>query len=312
MPIFTMRRHLFLIGCPRSGTTLLQSLLAAHSQIHSFPETHFFLRAIAGREWARCLGLAARSTAAHYAHVTDLIGYPDLAALLPPRTLLLRQYARTFSRALDEAARRQGKTIWLEKTPGHLHHIREIAQTIPDAAFIHIVRDATDVVASLYKVTHSHPEVWGGERTIAQCLDRWQQDVAISERYRLTPSHCVVRYEQLLERPTELLENICAFTGVPFEPPMLEDYKKAAERVVQRTETWKATARDDIQDTRGRKFKILFTPEEQEHILAQSRSIDLDAICSPVIHAGTPSAASTPLVPPAETGAGIKRGSASS
>ncbi|MCW3054792.1 MAG: sulfotransferase family protein [Chthonomonadales bacterium] len=276
-----MRRHLFLVGCPRSGTTLLQSLLAAHSQICSFPETHFFLRTIAGRAWARRLGLAARSSTTHYAQMTELIGHPDLIARLPPRTLLLRQYARAFSSALDEAARRQGRTIWLEKTPGHLHHIREISETVPDAAFIHIVRNAPDVVASLYEVTHKHPEVWGGERTMDQCLERWQQDVTISARYRLAPDHCVVRYEHLLDHPTPLLENLCTFAGVPFEPSMLSGRQQAAERIIQQTETWKATARESIQDTRNRKFHSLFTPEEQGRVLAQSRSIDLDSLCTP-------------------------------
>ena len=37
-----IKDRIFIVGCPRSGTTLLQSLLAAHPQIHSFPETHFF------------------------------------------------------------------------------------------------------------------------------------------------------------------------------------------------------------------------------------------------------------------------------
>ena len=47
----------FIVSCPRSGTTLLQSLLAAHSDIHSFPESNFFALATPRNLWRRFLGL---------------------------------------------------------------------------------------------------------------------------------------------------------------------------------------------------------------------------------------------------------------
>ncbi len=53
--------RIFLVGTPRSGTTLYQSIMAAHSQILSLPETHFFLNLIPKRNYiARALGLTNR------------------------------------------------------------------------------------------------------------------------------------------------------------------------------------------------------------------------------------------------------------
>ena len=55
------KQRIFLVGCPRSGTTLLQSLLAAHPDITSFPESHFFRHLIDNRRWLhRTFGIASK------------------------------------------------------------------------------------------------------------------------------------------------------------------------------------------------------------------------------------------------------------
>jgi hypothetical protein len=142
--------RLFLVGCPRSGTTLLQSLVAAHPQVASFPESHFFTRIISSRPVLRHLGLASLRARPQFTLLLDLLGRPELRTCLPRLAVSPRQYARAFTTVLDTVAREQHKQAWLEKTPRHLEYIDDISALVSNAKFIHLIRNGADVVASLY------------------------------------------------------------------------------------------------------------------------------------------------------------------
>ncbi len=271
-------RPLFVVGCPRSGTTLLQSMLAAHPQIVSFPESHFFNRLISARPWMRRLGLASRMARPRFHAFLREIHHEEMVSLLPWYAITMRQYVRAFRAALNRIAAQLGARYWLEKTPGHLHYIPFIERWMPDACFIHILRDGRDVVASLYEVTHRHPEVWGGAREIEAGIARWQEDVRLSLRYRGRPGHHIVRYEALVEHPRPVLESLCTFLQLPFDAAMLSDYTSAAEALLSEGESWKANVRGALQSRRGRKFRSLFTEAEQRYIAQRVAEVELPAL----------------------------------
>ncbi|MEZ4485092.1 MAG: sulfotransferase [Syntrophotaleaceae bacterium] len=85
---------------------------------------------------------------------------------------LLQDFHRPFLAVLDALAIEKGKSIWVEKTPLHLHFIEEIEARIHDAKFIHIVRNGLDAISSLYVITNLDPKNWfkfnqkGGEDLI--------------------------------------------------------------------------------------------------------------------------------------------------
>ncbi len=272
---------LFVVGCPRSGTTLLQSMLAAHPQVISFPESHFFNRLISARPWMRKLGLASRMARPRFRAFLREIHHEELCRLLPWYALTMRQYVRAFVAALNQIAVQAGARYWLEKTPGHLHYIPFIEQWMPDARFIHILRDGRDVVASLYEVTHRHPEIWGGPRDIETCISRWQQDVRLSLRYRGKAGHFFVRYEALVDDPRPVLEAICAFLQLPFDEAMLSEYTSAADELLAEGESWKANVRGALQPRRGQKFRSLFTEAEQRYIAQRVAEVALPTLDNP-------------------------------
>ena len=195
--------RLFLVGCPRSGTTLLQSLLAAHSQILSFPETHFFSRVLSPRPLLRKLGLASPHARTRFRRVLETIGHPDTPTNLPRFTISRHYYCRAFVAVLDALTRSQNKQAWLEKTPRHLHHVDEIGARVPGAKFIHLVRKGEDVIASLYEVVNAYPEIWTTMRAgdLNSCIARWIESIERSKPYLAAPDHAMVRYEQLIEAP---------------------------------------------------------------------------------------------------------------
>lgn len=258
----------FLVGCPRSGTTLLQSLLAAHPQIKSFPESHFF-ETVSRR--LSPLGLASLQSRERKRLIRFLqeIDRPDLIGLIPKRSIFLKHYVRAFVKILDAVTLADGKAVWLEKTPGHLRHTGLIERHIPDARFIHILRNGQDVVASLHQVRSEHPRVWTGPPTIESCLARWNGDVLLSGEQLHKPHHKLVRYERLVEDPQHILTNLSGFLGVEFRKEMLDRRGSTAAKLVLASESWKDGAlTSGIHSGKPSKFDQLFNEEEKMYILS--------------------------------------------
>jgi hypothetical protein len=264
-----IKGRIFLIGCPRSGTTLLQSMITAHPQIASFPETHFLVATGRTRRgvWCTRLGLASPEMKEQLDRFLVDIGRTDMSVFFPKYGIWSRQYATTLVRILDTLTIEQEKTFWLEKTPGHLHYVERLEQYIPGVKFIHILRTGADVVASLYEVTHDYPRDWGGQYDIDQCIARWNEDVKLSQRYCHKANHHIVHYERLVQSPTAVLTGVCQFIGVPFLPAMIAQHTLAAEKCILAHETWKQAAKQDIHNTNGKKFNRMFDQEQRAYIL---------------------------------------------
>lgn len=151
-------RRIFVVGCPRSGTTLVQAMIARHPDVFSLRETYFFesllgdaqvrwgdREARSTRRWYHRAGMA-QSWGRRRLHELERVHAPRRRGPMPRRwTACARRYATM----LDDAAGRQQRIHWVEKTPNHLLFLDEIADCIPDAQFVHVLRNGVDVVASV-------------------------------------------------------------------------------------------------------------------------------------------------------------------
>jgi hypothetical protein len=221
-------RRIFVVGCPRSGTTVLQSLVGAHPRVRAFPESHFFARAAA----------SPRDEAMRH-----LRRFLDAAGVELPAAAAELSAIEAFVAALDGAALGAGADMWTEKTPRHLHHVDLIAAHVPDVRFVHVLRRGVDAVRSLHRVTREAPERWGGRpRSVGHCVRRWERDVRISLGYARAPAHHLVRYETLVARPEKVAWGLCEFLGVERDRAMLEARAAVAAAVTLPGETWKERA----------------------------------------------------------------------
>jgi hypothetical protein len=269
----------FLVGCPRSGTTLLQSLLAAHPEIASFPESKFFQYLVPKYEPRRlALGMVSRQLRPRLTQFFENeLNRPEMLQRLP-RIPLMSHYTRRFIKILSLLAEEQGKNLVLEKTPDHVYYLESIKKFVSGAKIIHLLRSGADVVASLYEVTHQYPQGFGGAWDIDLCIKCWTMAVEISLRHLHQPNHILVRYEHLVEDPHLVLSQLCEFIGVEFDERMLQDYRGVAKQVTLGVEPWKASASQVIQNANCQKFYQLFDEAQQEYILERLSAVNLDEI----------------------------------
>src|SRR4051812_15026779 len=145
-------RPIFVVGCPRSGTTMLQLMLHAHRRIALPPENRFVLPAYERRhEFGDLREPQNRRDLARW--IAGTPQFADLgldeqqvvdAVVGAPPTLgsaigtVFRLYAQRF-----------GKPRWGDKRPAYLRHLPELLRLFPDAQIINIMRDGRDCVASL-------------------------------------------------------------------------------------------------------------------------------------------------------------------
>lgn len=269
-------RRIFVVGCPRSGTTLVQGLLAAHPDLVTFPETHFFttihplnrFRALAGWPSLRATGAMAAWAAR--------AGRPDLAALDPVRPWS-RDSAAGFRRVLDAWADAAGARGWIEKTPAHVYRIGAITRAVPDARFIHVVRDGRETVASLHDVARRHPAVWRsryrffGARglTVDECVLRWNRAMACTAAVAGNPAHLIVRYEAVVADPRAAIGRMCSFIGLPW-PGGAPVVPPGAGHILA-DEEWKRDAMSPP-GARPPRFDEAFPPRTRDRVLRRLRA----------------------------------------
>jgi hypothetical protein len=266
----TIQTRIFLVGCLRSGTTLLQSLLAANSYIASYPESHFYEKLFSRRRLLSAIGVSSRGARPRWNAFLKEIGHPEMDPKLSKYAMFVNQFSVAFIEVLDALTIDQGKAVWLEKTPGHLRYVDQIEELVNSTRFVHILRNGKDNIASLFEAGKKYPnEFWGHwYGTLDQCIQRWITDARISARCLSRKNHYLVRYEQLIVNPKPVLVDLCFFLGVPFDESMLSNYPVSAKHLILKQEQWKSSVFEPINPNGRSKFNGFLNEEQRKYILA--------------------------------------------
>ena len=252
-------KRILVMGCSRSGTTLLQSLLASHSRVHTFPETGVFLKAFGMRgrvlPWAY-LGITLGKERKALERL--LLSQTDAPGVLPPlprRRLSLSRSLWDAAAFLDGLAEAHGKDVWVEKTPRHVLHARRIRRAIPGAVCVHIVRRGEDVVASVVDRANRFPDRFPRQADPAYGIRQWNQSLRATEVALGDPGHAVIFFEDLVSALEPTLKALCAIAGLDFEPEMATPADPAS--FTEADEEWKAQAPIPVRPSTS-KFRDLF------------------------------------------------------
>ncbi len=100
---------------------------------------------------------------------------------------------------------------------------------------MHVIRDGSEVVASL----HAASQQWERAYDLEECAARWNADLELSSRRVGAPTDHFVFYEDLAVRPKETVERLLTALGLGWEPGLLEAYPQTARRLVAPGESWK-------------------------------------------------------------------------
>ena len=260
----------FVVGGPRSGTTLLAAMLAAHSAFDCGPETHCLSRwsRLAASERRRILDPAdwpRRATAFVISLTLGKLPVHDLFGLAEPdvRAWLLARppsLAAILGSLTEQRARLAGAPRWVEKTPRHLALPELIIATWPAARIVRIVRDPRDAAVSLTRVPFGTPSLLTNLSELARMNE------AAADFYRSSPAALTVRYEDLVAQPEQELRRICDFVGEPYEAAMVEDRSRAAG-VAAAHEWWKGDATGPIDRSHSGRWREEM-PAEVQHYAA--------------------------------------------
>jgi hypothetical protein len=199
---YTGRKIVFIIGCPRSGTTYLQKLLATHPKVHTGWESYVF---------AWYLGPLLRNwrEKEHTDAAPGEMRRVGLHSYIRDRDL--HQFAKEFIKVV--IGNIPNGDVFLEKTPEHTLWIREIVDLLPDARFINIIRDGRDVVASLLAASRTWGQEWSTHYAFSAARV-WSKYIQRAESGRkLVPKENFldVRYEDLVRDPASELRSLGAF-----------------------------------------------------------------------------------------------------
>lgn len=228
---------IFIVGSPRSGTTLLQYILRAHPRI-CLPtgESGFFIPLYRNRhaygnlssiESIRNLLIDMQS------HNRDFLDGDLHGIKFDPDELSIEFHAiginsvsRIIASVFDKNAKAEGKVRWGDKTPYYALHLPTLLEMFPNAQIIHLIRDGRGVAWSLMDRKHDF-KVYNAYHAGKY----WQQyvEAARSSGQMLgDQTYLEARYEDLLENPEIELQKICQFLGETYSPALLS-YKKPPE-----------------------------------------------------------------------------------
>jgi len=211
-----MKPPVFIVGCPRSGTSFLYHLLLSaggFAEFHTQMNAYDVLGPIYGpldspTNKSRMMADWVQSKAFQVSGLN--------ASEIQTRIMAECGSVRDFlTIVMEEVARKQGVDRWADSTPTNIPHLIRIASDFPDAQFLHIIRDPRDIALSLEKRKWARPLPWDKENALLAAGLYWEWIVrkgrALGER--LGSRYMEVRYEALVLRPAEVLPQIGAFLG---------------------------------------------------------------------------------------------------
>lgn len=186
---------IFVVGCQRSGTTMLRLILDSHPRISCGPETRFLedMERIVGSDWKRL----------------SQYGFP--------REEWLHRIAAFFGGIQTDYAHSRGKERWADKSPRYAMKLPFLMELFPDAQVVHVIRDGRDVAVS-------HRKRFGYWSSVKSAVKwpRYIREARAAARQLPESQYHELRYEELVSDQEATLRRLMDFLGEEWDPALLE------------------------------------------------------------------------------------------
>jgi len=212
-------RPIFVVGCDRSGTTLLGAMIGGHPNSVCLPEATFIKSSMPE---------GPAETPVQHSEILSRIEMMwrfriwnfDLNGRRPKPGDSVKTYADTWNWLVLQYAEECGRSdpeIWIEHWPGKILYLARLLDHFPDAKVIHIIRDGRAVAASFLSLD------WG-PNTVREAAFYWTRIMG----FGFSASACFgpekiynVHYEDLVTNSEQTMREICKFIGIDFHSDML-------------------------------------------------------------------------------------------
>lgn len=264
-----------IVGAPRSGTTLLRFMLDAHPDVAIPPETGFLM--LGGSFRSAASALREEFFEAVTTFPPDAPAWTDFGISRERFWSLLQDITpfsvaegyRAFYRAYAE---RFGKRRLGDKTPLYCLHLRAIEQMLPEAHFIHVIRDGRDVALSLRHMWFSPGH------DIETLAAHWTSCVTTA---RQQGAHCrnylEVRFEDLIHESRAVLTEVCTFLDLPYSPEMLGYHRRTPDRLTEHGDRLRTDGTVVVSRAgRLRQQALTMQPPQRSRVQAWKKEMSVD------------------------------------
>lgn len=209
---------------------MLRLMLDAHPQLAVPPETYFIPKAVKAWHKARRRRLGESPLEAYVAAVTGHVRWPDFhlgadayrerLEADPPSDVsdAIRAFYEMYAEKAD-------KPRWGDKTPFYVRKMETIHEVLPEARFVHLIRDGRAVTLSI-------KDLWFGPDTIEEAAEFWVDRIDQGrEQAKRLPHYMELRYEDLVREPEAQLRRIAEFAEIDYDERMLRYHELVPERV---------------------------------------------------------------------------------
>ncbi len=219
---------IFIVGVPRSGTTLLRSMLSVHPNIVVSRETHFL------SQWWKTYHNLDLNKSENFETFWQDFSSSDRFSNIVTNPIMVQEkilaskqidLKTIFTCLMEVLASSMNKSRWAEKTPQHYQYLDILLDWYPQARIIWMVRDPRAVVVSTVERWKNH--------TVEDCAMQWCESIlSFQEKWCKDDRVQMLKYEELVSDTEVQMRKLCEFLAEEFCPQMIGDRTQIAEKVI--------------------------------------------------------------------------------
>ena len=208
-------KPIFILGLPRSGTSLLLTILSAHKEIAGMAETWLLLPFMYANK--------NHGVIANYSHNLGFTGLTDLINNLPGKEQQYNNYLRIFFDNVYSSLAKN-HVYFVDKTPRYYHIIPELVKIFPDAKFIFIFRNPIQIFASRMNTTHAKNR-FSIFSHHGNYFDMLEGPKLLSKGYEMIKEKAfAIHFEQFVKDPEQHIKEVLGYLELAYDENMLSGF----------------------------------------------------------------------------------------
>lgn len=257
----------FILGNPRSGTTLLRLILNNHSLIGVPPESGFLQWWY--KKYSNWSEKDTKDDNKINLFLDDILSSKKIEdwKLNKPnlKNFILSEKPKNYPEIITTIYKfyTNNKLIIGDKNNYYINHLEDLSLIFPNAKYIHLVRDGRDVACSYKNINKLNPNLKYIPKVSSNIVDianEWNNNIITIEKFIQNYKSITIRYEDLISTPIETLKQVCTFLEVKYEDEMLNYYRNNDEPAS--TLHWKGKTKETIDEKNKKKYLSLLSNEE--------------------------------------------------